>query len=656
MEYGFAPILIDRAICRDFDRSSALEWLVTNSNGGYAMGTVAGVNTRRYHGLLVAALDPPAQRHVILSNIDEQVVVESDTFNISTEVLENGFRTKGYELLDLFRLDPYPIWVWELKHASFTKRLFLIDRKPAAIIQYTCNYACTVRARLYIGFRDYHDLMHANDKLNGAIEQAPGHFTMQPYANLPAVKFSYGDNAVFTCDGKWERGCKRMKEVERGMDAEEDLYSPGLVEWHLDPGQIGWIVADLEGSESFDEQKVAALAEQYRHKQACGNSPFEARLTSAADQFRAVRNDNRPAIMAGWPWFASWGRDTMVSLPGLLITRGLFEEATGVIEGFLAHLNQGLIPNHFPDIGAPEYNTVDATLWMFQAVWSYVQCGGGLSWVKDVFYPAAKTIIRWHERGTIYEIRVDPEDGLLSGGCDGTMLTWMDAKVGDWVVTPRRGKPVEVNALWYNALRILLHWAGDFEDVEFARELRMWAKRAQKSFNEKFWNADRRCLYDVVDGPEGVDPKLRPNQIFAVSLPFPILDEERRKDVVRIVESELLTPYGLRSLERGDPDYRPKYEGDRVQRDGAYHNGTVWPWLIGPFITAYLRAFGRSAENIAHCRKLVDAFEPRTLVYGLGSLSEVCDGDPPHQPRGCISQAWSVAELLRVLRSDLASQ
>ena len=653
MEYGFAPILLDRVVCRDFERSSRLEWLESNTTGGYAMGTVAGLNTRRYHGLLVSALDPPTMRYVMLSSLEEEVEIDGQTYQISTHQFKDGLHGKGYELLDLFRLDPFPAWEWTLGPNTFTKRLFLVKGKPAAIVQYICEKSCTVRVRPLLAFRDYHNLMQVNDLLNDNIERARDHFRMTPYPGLPSLTVYFGDKASFTPAGEWKRGFDYFMETERGMDAQEDLFCPGEIALHVDGGNVGWIAADLTGEDGYDEHKVKDLTEQYRNKQVVGNTPFEARLTAAADQFRAFRRDGRPTLLAGFPWFASWGRDAMVGLPGLVITRGFFDEAKGILEGFLMHLNQGLIPNHFPNIGAPTYNTIDATLWMFQAVWSYVQCGGGMEWVKNVFYPVAKTIITWHERGTLYEIHVDPEDGLLAGGVEGTMLTWMDAKVGDWVVTPRRGKPIEVNALWYNALRIMLHWATELEDLEYGHKIREMAKRAQSGF-QKFWNPTLNCCYDVIEEDGALDDKIRPNQVIAASLPFPLLDEKQRQAVMLLAKEKLLTPVGLRSLSPDDPDYRPRYEGDRHKRDGAYHNGTVWAWLIGPYITGYLRAFGKSTENIAYCRGLVDNFEPQVLTFGLGSIAEIFDGDPPHCPRGCVAQAWSVAELLRVLRSELA--
>jgi len=338
----------------------------------------------------------------------------------------------------------------------------------------------------------------------------------------------------------------------------------------------------------------------------------------------------------------------MISLPGLLIAPGRLTEARSIIEGFLEHMNQGVIPNRFPDAGeTPEYNTVDATLWMFQAVRQYLAAGGDRSFLSDVFYPAAREIIDWHHRGTWYDIHVDHEDSLLSAGYPGTQLTWMDAKVGDWVVTPRHGKAVEINALWHSALRLAGEWGAEVGDLSASGYIAE-AERVHDSFRAKFWNADRECLYDVLI-PEGPVAKVRPNQIFAVSLQHGLLDQAHQQAVVRAVERELLTPVGLRTLERGDPEYKPRFEGTPHDRDGAYHQGTVWPWLMGPFIDGYLSAFGETPETLAYCRGLVDALERDASMAGCPtSIAEIYDAEEPRYPRGCPAQAWSVAEVARV--------
>jgi predicted glycogen debranching enzyme len=363
--------------------------------------------------------------------------------------------------------------------------------------------------------------------------------------------------------------------------------------------------------------------------------------TMKRDPFLVRRADGSPTIIAGYPWFTDWGRDTMISLPGLLIAPRRLDEARQIIEGFLKHRNQGVIPNRFPDSGeTPEYNTVDATLWMFQAVRAWLAAGGDREFLHDVFLPAAKDIVEWHRKGTWYGIHVDPEDHLLGAG---PQLTWMDAKVGDWVVTPRHGKPVEINALWHGALCLMAEWGDD--------SCRLEAENVRQSFREKFWNAERQCLYDVLteDGPV---KKLRPNQIFAVSLRNGLLDQDQQRAVVSIVQRELLTPVGLRTLEASDPEYQPRYEGGPRERDGAYHQGTVWPWLLGPFVDAFLAAFGETPQTLAYCRGLVERLEAEAAHAGcLGSIAEIYDGEEPRLPRGCPAQAWSVGEIARTARN-----
>lgn len=648
MRYSATPIILDRTVCRDFERSSRLEWLDTNGAGGYAMGAIAGVNTRRYHGLLVAALHPPLQRCVILSKLEEEIELEGGRFQLAATQYPGVVSPRGFELLDSFRLDPFPCWTWLAGSAWVTKEVFLVRDKPAVAIRYSGPANARLRVRPFLAMRDYHALTHANPAWNGAVEAQPGILKIQPYTSFPPVVFHHNASR-FDPDGKWYYNFEYLTELERGMDFREDLNTPGVFEFDLQPDRPAYLVAALGGEDRYDAAAVERIRSDRRRDPVEGESPFEVKLIAAADQFRAHRADGRPTVLAGFPWFTDWGRDTMVSLPGLLLCRGLLEEARDIVESFLVHLNQGLIPNHYPDIGPPEYNTCDATLWMFQAVWQYMQAGGDLPWLRDVFYPAVKQILAWHRRGTLYEIRMDPEDALLSAGVEGTQLTWMDAKVDEWVVTPRHGKPVEVNALWYNALRMAAHWAVEFGEPDYARELTGLADTAAHCFARKFWNPQRNCLYDVL-GPQGPIDKLRPNQIFAVSLPFDLLREDQRRAVVDIVERELLTPAGLRTLDRADPDYRGRYEGDRYSRDGAYHQGTVWPWLLGPFVSAYLKAYGKSEESLAHCRSIVNGMEPEMLVGGVGSIAEIYDGDPPHLPRGCIAQAWSVAEVLRVLR------
>ncbi|MBC7911654.1 MAG: glycogen debranching protein, partial [Pyrinomonadaceae bacterium] len=374
-------------------------------------------------------------------------------------------------------------------------------------------------------------------------------------------------------------------------------------------------------------------------------------LTLAADQFIVARGSQK-TVIAGYHWFSDWGRDTMIALPGLALVTGRAEVARSILLEFARHVDKGMLPNRFPDAGVePEYNTVDATLWFFEAVRALLDDTHDEKFVRDNLYDVLAEIIDWHVRGTRYGIRVDT-DGLLAAGEEGVQLTWMDAKVGEWVVTPRRGKPVEIQALWYNALRVMEQLAHQFQDETRTGFYGEIAARARASFNQKFWHEEQGCLYDVIDG-ERRDASIRPNQIFAVSLPHTMLSKERARGVVCVVERDLLTPYGLRSLAQSDPQYRGRYAGDALSRDGAYHQGAVWAWLLGPFIKAYLKVHSEDTAAREKARAWLSPFQKHLSEAGLGQVSEIFDGDAPHAPRGCIAQAWSVAEILRAAVEDV---
>jgi len=565
--------------------NSKIEWLETNGTGAFAMGTVEGLNTRRYHGLLVASLNPPVERYVLLSRVEEEALVDGRRYPIGCCQYPGVAPSNTY--LKEFHAAPCATWVFDLGSARLEKQVYLIEAKQAVVVRYRADRALTLRVRPFTAYRDYHSLRKA-----GA----------DPYGSLPLLHFQHSGR--LEADAKWYYNIEYLAELERGLDFREDLYTPGVIVLDLQPNQWCPILAGIESAE---------IAE-----------PVE-----RAEPFTVRRADGKPTVIAGYPWFTDWGRDTMISLPGLLIVPRRLEEARAIMEGFLAHLNQGLIPNRFPDSGeSPEYNTADATLWMFQAMRHWLAAGGPRTFLQDTFYPAAKEIIAWHRRGTRHDIGVDAEDHLLSAGKPGSQLTWMDAKVGDWVVTPRHGKPVEINALWHGALTLAAEWSTSLGDVA---DFRGEAERVKTSFRSKFWNERRNCLFDVLapDGPVG---KIRPNQIFAVSLPHGLLEAAEQQAIVRVVERELWTNVGLRTLDRGDPDYKPRYDGPPAQRDGAYHQGTVWPWLLGPFIDAYFHAFGHVDASLA----------PPDLT------AEIYDGDEPREARGCPFQAWTVAEIARV--------
>ena len=632
------PIKIEEDICRNYLRSSLLEWLEPNGTGAFAMGTVSGANTRRYHGLLVASLRPPVERYMLLSSLAETLENSSGSFALGACQYPGTVSPTGFEFLTSFVLDPMPTWTWRVGGTQITKSVFLVPGRQAVVVRYQADQDVRLKLRPFLAFRNYHSLSHSNGGWNRSVHVTSDAVRMQPYADLPALEIRHG-GADWHGDGQWYLNVEYLRELDRGLDFQEDLYTPGEIEAQLTAGKPLWIVA---GSEGVADINPAAL---YEARLAV---VWRSRLDASAAAFLATRFDGKLTILAGFPWFTDWGRDTMISLPGLLISRGLLDSAAKIIEAFLQHMDKGIIPNLFPDGGqTPEYNTADGTLWMFIAVKRYLDAGGDLKFVRNTFYPAAKEILSWHKQGTWFGIGVDPEDGLLRAGGPGTQLTWMDAKIGDWVVTPRHGKPVDINALYYNALRLTADWAKEFGDSVYADELAASAVRVRESFRSKFWNAERNCLYDAIQ-EQGPVAKLRPNQLFAVSLPHALLNPEEQKSVVRIVQKELLTPVGLRTLEPSDPDYRPKYGGDSWFRDSGYHQGTVWPWLIGPYIDAYITAFGKNENTLAYCEQLAARMSEELLVCGLGSIAEVYDGDAPHSPGGCPAQAWSVAELLRV--------
>jgi predicted glycogen debranching enzyme len=658
------PIIIDGETCRDHARSSKLEWLEANGTGGYAMGTVAGTNTRRYHGLLVAPLQPGAadatrpqplsvrERHVLLARLEEALVDGGQETPLATNQYPGTLYPEGHRHLSEFRLDPFPIWTYQAGGTVLEKRLFLVHGEQTVVVRYRASRPTQLRLRPFLAFRDYHALGHANGNLDARVREAAGAsvrtLAVRPYEPLPDLRLHH-TGGPFHRDGAWHRDTEYLEELDRGLDFREDLWRMGTIEMEVRPGEDAFLVATTGPWNALDRASVDGLEEAERaRRRSRHEDPFHARLDRAAEQFVVERADGSPTVIAGYPWFTDWGRDTMIALPGLYLARGRLDEARDVIRGFLSHARAGLIPNRFPDRReVPEYNTVDATLWLFQAVNAYLAAGGDPAFASEV-YPKAREIIGSHARGTLHGIHVDPQDGLLIAGDAGAQLTWMDAKVGDWVVTPRHGKPVEVNALWYNALRLAAQWGRVAGDSTGAKELDRDAARVSRSFAERFWDPSSGCLFDVLH-PGGPDRRMRPNQIFAVSLPFPLLDQQRQRSVVRAVERALLTPVGLRTLAADEPDYRPRYGGAPRDRDGSYHQGVVWPWLLGPFIRAYLAAFGRTRHNVVYCRSLLRSLERHLATEGcLGSISEILEPEPPYRPVGAPAQAWSVAEILAV--------
>ncbi|HEX3528834.1 MAG TPA: amylo-alpha-1,6-glucosidase [Thermoanaerobaculia bacterium] len=644
-------------VCRDFARATGLEWLETDGLGGWAGSTILGAHTRRYHGLLVAATHPPVGRMVLLSRLDETVTVrdaeDGAEFDLACNRFPGAIHPRGFEHLASFRKGVFPVWDYAFAGVKLRKTVIAVHGEATRLVLYeVLDAPSTVHLALrpFFAGRDYHATAHANGFVHREGRFSGSSLMYRMYDGLPEV-FVHVPGAAWQPSPDWWNRFQYDRERERGLDCEEDLFTPGLLTVDLAPGaRLGVIVAtsDPVSRDAF------ALAETERLRRAAvldafgGSDPFCRALAAAGDSFIVRRGEALRTVIAGYHWFSDWGRDTMISLPGLCLITRRFDAAQGILRAFAQAMSEGMLPNRFPDQGeTPEYNTVDASLWYFVAVWKYLQATGDENFVRGELLPVLEDILAWHRRGTRHGIKEDM-DGLLASGAPGVQLTWMDARVGDWVVTPRSGKPVEIQALWVNALSILAalreRWGGDGSDP------RQRSVAAAARFNDLFWNEAAGFLYDNVQD-SGSDASLRPNQLLALSLPFPLVTGARAERILHAVEAKLLTPVGLRTLAPDDPAYRPRCTGSPPERDGAYHQGTVWPWLLGPYLTALVRV--RGEEGRRQGRELLAAFAPHLGEAGLGSVSEIFDSDPPHAPRGCIAQAWSVAEILRAAVEDL---
>jgi predicted glycogen debranching enzyme len=654
------------------------EWIVTNGLGGYASGTVLGVNTRRYHGYLVSALSEPFGRWMMLNHLSESIRLKDGTvMPIAGGAGEHHeVATDATGCLKEFRLEAgLPVWRYEMGAYVIEKRVLLPYRQNTVHISYHMiqgEEPVKLEIRPSVNFRSHDAPVSKSPSIPYTLSITDNHYEISERDNpcLPPLRMlvctgqGSGQSTLIT-NSEARREIFYRRESDRGYDSRGILWSPGYFVTDLLPRRSASLVASTEPWETIlaltPEEARAAENERRRRlltralPEVQKGAPGE--LVLAADQFIIIPAgriaDTARAhaagfevrtVIAGYHWFTDWGRDTMISLEGLTLITRRYNEARWILRTFSHYLKDGLIPNLFPE-GANEgrYNTADATLWFFHAIDRYVETTGDRSTLRRIL-PKLMDSVDHHIRGTIFGIRVDPSDGLLRQGQEGYALTWMDAKVGDWVVTPRRGKAVEINALWYNALRLLEEWVREEMGEDAARPLAERAELARESFNKRFWYAEGGYLYDVVDGENGDDASCRPNQVLAISLRHPILDQTRWEQVLEVVRERLLTPVGLRSLAPGDPNYKTKYFGDLRARDAAYHQGTVWAWLIGPFVDAWLKVY---PEDGVGARRFLGGFVQQMDQAGMGSISEVFDADAPFTPHGCISQAWSVAEVLR---------
>ncbi len=648
---------LGRDITGEFASAESHEWLCTNGIGGFASGTIAGSLARRYHGLLVAALAPPLGRTLLAAKLDEALTYGGVTWELGANRWQSGtIAPEGHRLIERFRLEAgAPVWTYACADALIEKRVWMEQGANTTYVQYRLLRALEpagLVVKTLVNYRDYHSTTRA-DGWRMRVDASPDGLVVTAFDGARPLRL-LAKAATAEPAHEWYRGFELPRETERGLDHHDDHLHAGTFRATLALDEPLTIVLSAEPAPTVDgesarlgQEKHAArtLARWEKAQSAVLPAPAWVRqLVTAADQFVVSRPlpdvPDGLSVIAGYPWFADWGRDTMISLPGLALATGRPEVAGRVLATFARFIDQGMLPNRFPDgTQAPEYNSVDAALWYVEAVRAYHAATGDDALLARL-YPALSDIIGWYRKGTRYGIGQDETDGLLRSGEPGVQLTWMDARVDDRVVTPRTGKAVEINALWHNALRAMAGFAQAL--ARPADEWKAQADRVATGF-DRFWNHAESCCFDVLDTPAGNDASIRPNQIFAVSLPASPLAPERQRGVVDTCARRLLTSFGLRSLDPRHPDYRGRYQGGPRERDGTYHQGTVWGWLLGPFALAYFKVYGDAGS----ARALLEPLGHHLGAYCLGTLGEVFDGDPPHWPGGCPAQAWSVAETLR---------
>jgi predicted glycogen debranching enzyme len=661
----------DRQIILNWDRGNdpaflrSREWLLTNGLGGYASGTLAGIPARKYHGLFVPNLASPKGRHILISRCDEWVTIDGRRMHLGgAEFAEERFEGESHLFLKDFRLD-HRIAVWTFEHAGcvFEKSIVMVHNQNTVCVRYRLlsGNALELHVRPFVSFRrhDESPLQHTG---SFSLEVRRGRHEIRHTDSEIVLRFGLRPGpTAFVTEEMEENNFVYRIERDRGDPEFESAFSPGFLLCRVRQDQPALFIASthawdrlgFDAGAVFDAEKqrldgLLSLAP------AVQDDPIAEQLAMAADQFIVLPGSRLEesvlaqasggelrSVYAGYHWFGDWGRDTMISLDGLTLCTGRYREAGAILSTFSHYVKDGLLPNLFPE-GERQalYHTVDATMWYFHAIARYVETTADRALVRELF-PVLKSIVQHHLDGTHFNIHVDPKDGLISAAAEGYQLTWMDAKVDGWVVTPRRGKPVEVQALWHNALQLMTQWAMELRQPH--EQYQALAAQVRDSFNHRYWNEKRGCLYDVVDGPDGNDDAIRPNQIFAISLHHPVLYQRHWKQVVDVVSEKLLTAYGLRTLSADHEDYKQHYRGNLRERDAAYHQGTVWPWLIGHYIDAYLRVY----PDPVKARSLLEAFPRHLYDAGVGSISEIFDAEQPFEPGGCIAQAWSIAEVLR---------
>jgi len=648
-------------ICHDFHNASQYEWIESNGIGGYASSTVIGANTRRYHGLLVAATNPPGGRVLLLSKVEETVTVDGNKYDLSCNQYPNAIYPNGNLYLKEFRLTPFPKFIYEIKGVTIEKTVMMVYGSNTTIVSYNVfsgSEEVFLTVRPLINFRDYHGLTVYEEHLRCDCDIYEGAIKLSPHSNFPPL-FLYHNAASFNESKYFYKNMEYQEEAYRGFDCHEMLYNPGFFVYNVENGDNCVFVASTESYEEIDTmelmQKEISRRSRLLRDVKLNNSALDPLVISADSFIAAGPRKGTTVITAGYHWFGVWGRDALVALPGIALVTKRFDEARAVLSTMALYASEGMMPNRFSeDRNEPEYNSVDASLWFFYAVQKYLEYTGDYAFVERELLSVLTGIIRHYTDGTRFSIREDT-DGLITFGNSDIAITWMDVRLDGVPLISRQGKVVEVNALWHNALRAMADIA---QKLAMRKEAELYLKRAEKtkkSFQKVFWNEEGGYLYDWVDGKQK-DASLRPNQILAVSLPYGILSKNAEKQVLAAVEKELLTPYGLRTLSPNDPRYQGVYRGGVDARDNAYHQGTVWAWLIGPFIDAFVKVNGVTPETIEKCSGIFSHLIDHLRQAGLGTISEIFDGNPPYHPRGCVSQAWSVGEVLRVYHEVLLAK
>jgi predicted glycogen debranching enzyme len=651
---------IGNDILSDISQGLQKEWLITNGLGSFASSTITGCNTRRYHGLLVASPPHEATRLMTVSKLEESITIDNKTCYLSTnKYVENYVHPRGFLHLQKFQMSPFPKYYFTDEGLTVTKEIFMVHGANTTVVRYKIFSASDEPFEFEVNplltCRDFHTLQRENDRFSTDVDYEKYVMTVQPFDNLPVIRIK-ADGMDFKIQKNWYKRFQLEKEKERGLDYIEDLFHPGCF---ICEGksllEIDFIIT-IEDKTDIDvnaeySKTINRLEKLCKTGKTAPCDPEEQALLMAADMHLIKRQlkdgDDLSTIIAGYPWFEDWGRDTFISLAGLTLVTKRFKEAENILNFYRCQHEKGLIANRFEEMyTVPICNTVDTSLWYINAIWEYIKATEDYDFVKDNLYKTCTCIIDNYEKGTGYGVAMD-EDYLISAGEEGIHLTWMDAVIDETPVTPRNGKPVEINALWYNALCVAGELAEKFDDTSKAEYYKDLASKVKESFNKLFWHEREGYLYDIINSGYN-DSSVRPNQVFAISLPFPVLDKDRWKSVVRVVFDKLYIPFGLRTLNQSHPRYEGYYSGPLQERVGAYHMGTAWGYLLGPFIEAFLKSEDFSQQSVRQAENFVDTWMGNLYTGAIGTLNEVFDGEEPFDAKGCVSQAWSVAEALRI--------